>query len=59
MNTNVSELNQNKSKNVSLFSTFKETKENKLRQTIEEFRDELKSLKTTLNKVKELELLRE
>ena len=59
MNTNVSELNQNKSKNVSLFSTFKETKKNKLRQTIEEFRDELKSLKTTLNKVKELELLRE
>ena len=59
MNTNVSELNQNKSKNVSLFSTFKERKKNKLRQTIEEFRDELKSLKTTLNKVKELELLRE
>ena len=37
----------------------KKLKEEKLGQTTEEFKDDLKSLKAILNKIKELELLRE
>ena len=38
---------------------WKKLKEEKLGQTTEEFKDDLKSLKAILNKIKELELLRE
>ena len=37
----------------------KKLKENKLRQTVEKFRNELKNWKAVLKKIKELELLRE
>ena len=37
----------------------KKLKEGKLRNTIEEFKDELKCLKIILNKIKKLKLLKE
>ena len=44
---------------MSLFGAFKETKEDQLKNTMKEFKDELKDLKNILNKIKELELSRE
>ena len=55
MNTIFQELHQNI---INSFTSLKKLKEDKLRQAIEEIKNELKSFKTILNEIEKLKLLR-